>query len=386
MAGTEDIRIREAHAKPIKRVADMLGIRDLRRAASEWVGPCPRPGCGGNDRFSLSTRKNLFNCRICGAAGDQIKLVEIVRGVSFPDALEWLCGPRPELTPAEIAERDRRARENEARQKRAAEKYRREAIARARRIWQEGVPAEGTPVRGYLARRGITAAMLPSLPICLRFHPALPYMVEIGGGAWREIHRGPAMLAAVQGPDGKFCGVHRTWIDLDRPKGKLVVAHPETGESLPSKKMEGTKKGGAIRLQPDSVAGRMVMAEGIETTFSAMAGGAMSDAAFWCGVDLGNMAGHRMLGKGQKYAGIPDMTDTEAFVPPAWVRELVFIQDGDSEPRLTRAKLLSGLRRAKARSPGLVARIVPVPEGMDLNDVLLRGVPKPEETDEAGHE
>lgn len=386
MAVTDDIRIRDAHAKPIKDVADMLNIHGLRRAGSEWVGPCPRPGCGGTDRFSITTRKNLFNCRICGSAGDQIKLVEVVLGLTFPQALEWLCGPRPELTEAERAERERIARENEAAAARKAERYRREAIARARSIWQAGVPAEGTPVRAYLARRGIGADLLPVLPVCLRYHPALPYMAEFGNRDWREIHRGPAMLAAVQGPDGRFCGVQRTWIDLDQPKGKIVIAHPATGEDLPSKKTEGTKKGGAIRLKPASGAGTLVMAEGVETTFSALVSGAMPDAAFWCGVDLGNMAGQRMIGKGQKYAGIPDMTDADAFVPPAWVRDLIFVQDGDSEPRLTRAKLLSGLRRAKAKIPGLVARIVPVPEGMDMNDVLMRGIAPGPETERVGNE
>ncbi|MCV2870649.1 CHC2 zinc finger domain-containing protein [Defluviimonas sp. WL0002] len=376
MAQAGDSRVRDAHAKPIKDVADMLQIGNLRRSASEWVGPCPRPGCGGRDRFSLSTRKNLFNCRICGAKGDQIALVQHVLGLDFLAALDWLCGPRPELTPEQRAERERTEAQNAARRAAEAEKYRRRAIARAREIWQQGVAAEDTPVRHYLDRRGITRTLLPRLPVCLRFHPALPYMVERGPRDYAELHRGPAMLAAVQGPDGKFIGVHRTWIDLSQPKGKLVIAHPDTGEVLPSKKMEGTKKGGAIRLKPGARIPALVMAEGIETTFSAMVSGAMPDAAFWAGVDLGNMAGARMLGRGQKYAGIPDLTDAEAFVPPDWVRDLVFIQDGDSEPRLTRAKLLAGLRRAKATRPGLRARIVPVPEGMDLNDVLLRGVPK----------
>jgi hypothetical protein len=49
----------------------------------------------------------------------------------------------------------------------------------------------------------------------------------------------------------------------------------------------------------------------------------------------------------------------------------VFIQDGDSEPRLTRAKLLAGLRRAKANNPELRISIVHAGEGRDLNDVLM---------------
>lgn len=78
-----------------------------------------------------------------------------------------------------------------------------------------------------------------------------------------------------------------------------------------------------------------------------------------------------MHGRGLKHAGIPDMDDAEAFVPPPWVRQLVYVMDGDSDPRLTRAQLLAGIRRAMILRPGLRGRIVPCPEGADLNDVLL---------------
>ena len=113
------------------------------------------------------------------------------------------------------------------------------------------------------------------------------------------------------------------------------------------------------------------MAEGIETTLSAMVARALPGAAYWAGVDLGNMAGARRLGPGLKYAGLPDLTDRDAFVPPQWVKRLVFVQDGDSAPKLTRAKLLSGLRRAMALRPGLTAAIVHPGEGIDMNDLLM---------------
>ena len=47
------------------------------------------------------------------------------------------------------------------------------------------------------------------------------------------------------------------------------------------------------------------------------------------------------------------------------------MQDGDSEPRLTRAKLVAGLRRAMLLRPGLKAQIVHAGAGVDLNDVLM---------------
>jgi len=366
---TDDPRLSEAKSMPMQEVVTRLEIAGLVRTGAELVGPCPE--CGGTDRFGVSLRKGLFQCRICGAKGDQVALVQFVRHVDFRAALDWLCGPAAGLSEAERAERARKSAENAARQARAAEKYRREAVASARAIWNEGLPPEGTPVRAYLARRGFGPDLLPRLPDCLRYHPACRYTVQIGGD-WRVIHTGPAMLAVVQGPDGKGTAVHRTWIDLDHPKGKVALAHPETGEALPAKKVQGAKKGGAIRLtHPRTVPAVLVMAEGIETTLSALVADAIPGAGYWAGVDLGNMAGQRMLGQGRKYAGIPDMEDAEAFVPPEGVRRLIYVQDGDSEPRLTRAKLLAGCRRAMASRRGLRAQIVRVPEGRDMNDVLL---------------
>lgn len=367
--GRYDIRLQEAKKRPISEVVDLLQIANLKKSGREMTGPCPK--CGGNDRFSVNILKNMFNCRICGGAGDQVRLVEFVRGIGFREALDWLLGPAQCLTPAELAEREKQAQVYAEQRERENSAFRAKAIAEARRIWEAGQAPEGTPVRDYLVRRGIAAHLFP-FPPCIRFHPALPYMVDAGGGNYVEVHRGPAMLAAIQGPDNKFCGVHRTWIDLAQPKGKLVLPDPqEAGATLPAKKVHGSKKGGAIRLRarPHDGAG-MVVAEGIETTLSALVAD-RSGAAFWCGVDLGNMAGQRMLGRGQRFAGIPDMSDTEAFVPPDWVSDLVFVQDGDSEPRLTRAKLLSGCRRAMALRRGLRARIVKVPVGFDLNDILM---------------
>ncbi|MCU7431697.1 hypothetical protein OC539_25695, partial [Paracoccus denitrificans] len=76
-------------------------------------------------------------------------------------------------------------------------------------------------------------------------------------------------------------------------------------------------------------------------------------------------------GPGLKYAGLPDMDDSEAWLPPVWVKTLIFVQDGDSDPKLTRSKLLAGLRRAKIKRPGLRGYIVHAGDGRDLNDILM---------------
>lgn len=181
------------------------------------------------------------------------------------------------------------------------------------------------------------------------------------------------MLAAVQGLDGRFTAVHRTWLDLAQPKGKLHLVHD--GQVAEVKKSLGSTKGGAIRLMSPPNAEMLIMGEGIETTFSAQIANAYPGAAYWAGVDLGNMAGRKLSGHGRKYSGLPDLRDDRAFVPPDWVRHLIFVKDGDSEPRFTESQILAGLRRAMALRPGLRAQVVRAPVGLDLNDILLSGGP-----------
>ena len=366
----DDYRLAEAKAKPIEEVVNLLGIQGLVRMGHELVGPCP--ACGGRDRFGVNLRKGVIYCRKCEAKGGNIDLVMLTMGMEFKAALEWLCGPSQELSPQEKRKREADAARNRIRNEQKAAQQRAEAIRAAREIWREAVPAEGTAVRAYLSRRGIDQNLLPRLPSCIRFAPQLPFTVKAERG-WKVIMRGPAMLAAVQGPDGVLTAVHRTWIDLDRENGKALITDPQTGEMLPSKKVIGSKKGGAIRLSgPRHEAAVMVMGEGIETTLSAMISGVDAGAMFWAGVDLGNMAGRRETrGEGMKFAGIPDLDDDDAFLPPSCVDRLVYVMDGDSEPRLTRAKLEAGLRRAMVRRPGLRGQIAAAPQGLDLNDVLL---------------
>ncbi|WP_245999237.1 DUF7146 domain-containing protein [Paracoccus methylarcula] len=314
-----DPRIDEAHAVPMAELVDRLQISGLVKTAGELVGPCP--GCGGRDRFGINLSKQIFNCRGCGAKGDQIALVQLALGMGFPEALDWLIGPRQELTSVQLAEQ-RRRREAADRQRRASEeKARARSIRAARDLFFAARPAEGSMLRDYLTLRGISPELLPVLPPSIRFEPEARYTIPAEGACdkWQVLHSGPAMIAAVVDPAGRVTAVHRTWLDLSQPKGKLILPDPrKEGETLPAKKVLGSKKGGAIRLASPPEARLMVMGEGLETTFSAQVANAYPEpAAYWCGVDLGNMAGRRKLGPGLKYAGIPDMEDDRAWVPPA---------------------------------------------------------------------
>lgn len=386
----EDPRIDEAKAKDVRVIIDRLNIQGLVRVSGEMIGPCPL--CGGRDRFGINLSSRAYNCRQCDVkGGDVIALVQQVLGKGFLEALDWICGELPaDLDPAEVERRRRVAARARQQQEDYAAQKRKEAINWAKSWWDQGASPHGTLVEGYFARRGMPDLLARlSSPLCLRFHPELPYM-QYRNGNWVELHRGPAMLAAVQNPGGMFRCLHRTWIDLDEPKGRLVLRDPDgnpivdsKGKRLKTKLTIGSKQGGAIRLRSSEGADTLIMGEGIETTSTALFAqpDGFETAAYWAGVDLGNMAGPMLKQKGVKYSGQPSFdNDRPCFVPPEWVKRLVFIMDGDSDPAMTRAKLECGIRRACAMRPGLVGEIVPADPGCDLNDMLVGA----DETTEGG--
>ncbi|MBY6121829.1 hypothetical protein KUV64_22090 [Mameliella alba] len=362
-----DPRRDEARLIPILEVAERLGVMNLRASGAERVGPCPQ--CGGTDRFSINRQLSVFHCRICGSGGDQIDLVQHVLGCSYRDALGFLVGEAVEIDPAARARARARAEAAERKRAEAAERMRGYAISEARAIWRRAQPAALTWAEAYLEARGITFP--EGWPPSIRFLPDHPAVKKIGGELV-ELHRGPCMISAVQSPERLITAVHQTWIDPARPGKKAEIALPD-GTPAPAKMVRGSKKGGAIRLTPWRESGFLVMGEGIETTASILSGGYLTAATFWAGVDLGNMGG-RQVGRN---SGVPLMSDEKAFVPPPGTRALIFLQDGDSDPKATRAKLEAGLERARRMIPGLRAGIASAVPGQDFNDMLraLKGAP-----------
>jgi putative DNA primase/helicase len=83
--------IAKAHAVPIQDELDRCGIK--LRGRKERAGPCPV--CGGTDRFSINTDKQVFNCRGCGIGGDVIALVMHIDGVDIATACTTLVGDPP---------------------------------------------------------------------------------------------------------------------------------------------------------------------------------------------------------------------------------------------------------------------------------------------------
>jgi hypothetical protein len=141
------------------------------------------------------------------------------------------------------------------------------------------------------------------------------------------------MVAAVQVPDGRLGGLHRTFLQPGG-RGKARVE--------PAKKMLGACRGGAVRLTP---AGRqLALCEGIETGLSIRE--ACPDLAVWCALSAGNL---------------------DRITLPSLVDEVVLVADGDPVG-------LEAAHRAAERhgASGRRIRLVELPSGMDANDLLRR--------------
>ena len=118
----------------------------------------------------------------------------------------------------------------------------------ARRLWHSATAIPGTPAEVYLAQRGI-----------LRASDQLRYLERTPLGPRGAVQFLPAMLAAVT-TDVGVIAVHRTF--LDSGSGKLA------GFERPKRAL-GSLGCGAVRLAPPA-AGRLGLAEGIESALSAM--------------------------------------------------------------------------------------------------------------------
>src|SRR6516165_2769778 len=84
---------KQARAIPIMNEIVRRGV-ELKREGKEFIGPCPL--CGGDDRFAVNTKKEVWNCRGCGVGGDVIDLVQHLDGVEFIEACTTLAGPPPQ--------------------------------------------------------------------------------------------------------------------------------------------------------------------------------------------------------------------------------------------------------------------------------------------------
>lgn len=193
--------------------------------------------------------------------------------------------------------------------------------AHARAIWREAVPIHGTQAETYLREgRGITCA----LPRTLRFHPA----------CWHapSAQALPAMIGLIE--DGASFAVHRTYLARDG-RGKADVS--------PSKMMLGKASGGAVRLS--ECAGRLVVAEGIETALSLACGLVTPCGPVWAALSAFGLT---------------------KLVLPAEPDRLIIATDGDDVGQAAGKTLAE-----RAHALGWQVSLLHAPMGRDWNDIQM---------------
>jgi AAA domain/CHC2 zinc finger len=83
-------RVHRARGMAIENECDRRGIQ-LRGRGHDRAGPCPK--CGGTDRFSINTVKQVFRCRQCNEkGGDVISMVMWLDDCDFDAAVTTLVG------------------------------------------------------------------------------------------------------------------------------------------------------------------------------------------------------------------------------------------------------------------------------------------------------
>jgi hypothetical protein len=203
------------------------------------AGPCPK--CGGTDRFGISRKKNLWNCRGCQGGGDAIALAQLIHGTDFPTAVEILTGERDQPKPYKSVV-------SHAYSQPESEPDQGQDTAYALRYWHGAASGiRGTPAELHFLKRKIDVDQLPHLGEVLRWHPACVW----GGG-----RQGCMVALYTDAVTGEPKAIHRTAIT---PAGEKV-----------DRKALGPIAGCVIRLWPDEcVTEGLVLGEGIETTLAA---------------------------------------------------------------------------------------------------------------------
>jgi hypothetical protein len=203
----------------------------------------------------------------------------------------------------------------------AADRQKKSAFnSNARRLWNSAMAISGSPAEGYLAQRGIRRASNQ-----LRFLERTPLGPR---GAVRFLQ---AMLAAVT-TDVGLIAVHRTFLDI----GSAKLADFER-----PKRALGSLDRGAVRLAPP-VAGRLGLAEGIESALAAM-----QLFGIPCWATLGN----------ERFGLV---------AIPESVRELHLFIDNDAGGELAEQRAL----KAYSALGRVIQSRVPASAGFDWNDEL----------------
>jgi hypothetical protein len=207
--------IARAKAAKIETVLEHRGIK-LRGKAVNRCGACPR--CGGDDRFGINVKKQLWHCRQCGIGGDVIALVQFVDDCSFANAVETLTNHRPQPKPTPASET---AKHYEAAQHR-----------KAGWLWANRKPIQGSIAEHYLRARGYHGVIPPTLAFLPARKPEQHPAMIVAFGFCDEPEPGiitaPSVVDSVHltllAPDGSGkADVEKPKLVLGRSLGRPIV-------------------------------------------------------------------------------------------------------------------------------------------------------------------
>jgi phage/plasmid primase-like uncharacterized protein len=242
------------------RIEDELARRGIRlRGGVDRCGPCPR--CGGKDRFSVNLKKQVFNCRGCGAAGDVIALVQHIDSSDFKEAVAMLAGPAP---PRKRAPGARHGEPGGA--AKAADN-----AAKAAWLWSRREPvSESCPAGLYLRRTRCYGGPIPSTLGYLPANGKHPPAMIAAFGVCEEPEPG------VIDPPTDVTGVHITRLTPDGRKA------PDDKPKI----MVGPMSGLPIMLAPVNDGLGLAITEGIDDGLSVFE---ETGLGVWAAGTAGNM-------------------------------------------------------------------------------------------------
>jgi hypothetical protein len=235
--------IEAARRTRIEDILERYGVR--LRGKIDRCGPCPV--CGGDDRFGANTKKQVFNCRQCGAKGDVIALTQFLDDCDFATAIETLSGESAQQREIKHPAPER-PRDDDEQNKR---------IAAA--ILKGVSPLRGTPGETYLRtiRKIDTAAIVD----------VLERVDAIGWNPHVYFNKPGHCL------DGRYLGaIIATMTDpvTAQPTGGISRTYLDT-EGLKVGKAKGLGPAGVVRLSLDEdVLEGLHIAEGLETALALM--------------------------------------------------------------------------------------------------------------------
>ena len=354
----------------------------------EYCGPCLV--CGGTDRFSVNTRKNVFNCRVCNKGGGPISLAQHVHGWDYRTAVCDIVGQQDPAR-AGITQVAKRRKPVPPAKKQSTEQenaFRMRSRKSGYEKWKSAQRFHPT-TKAYFEVRGLKIA--DSILKCFRFIENLEYTIwNKSEQKWQVVHCGNAIVAPIVGPDDRFIGLHRAWIDIDKPKGKAEIIDPNTGELLVNKKVLGSHLGGRIVLRDDGEAENLIFGEGYESVLSFDDLNDYPKYALWTGVNRGNMCGRaankvrhptrktkttRGTMRVTKVGGDePDLTDLDSLIIPDRFTNIIQASDMDGdwfEGQCTRMRGVNRHQKLGTTEPRTVTDMPPS-FGNDWNDQLMK--------------